>query len=118
MDRPFPVAQKVSVCVLHSTFHFPSSADNKTKKKITHRERKQDFSAFKPTDNEMKVKISPQLLLATVRFLATGKWAALLLDFPQCALSPSLWGKCVCELFVCACARTAFEFWASECREE
>uniref|UniRef100_A0A3B5AZ35 Metal transporter n=1 Tax=Stegastes partitus TaxID=144197 RepID=A0A3B5AZ35_9TELE len=48
--------------------------DNKTKKKITHRERKQDFSAFKPTDNEMKVKISPQLLLATLRFLATGKW--------------------------------------------
>ncbi|TNN71215.1 Metal transporter CNNM2 [Liparis tanakae] len=28
--------------------------DNKSKKKITHRERKQDFSAFKPTDNEMK----------------------------------------------------------------
>ncbi|XP_036402656.1 metal transporter CNNM2a isoform X1 [Megalops cyprinoides] len=45
--------------------------DNKSKKKITHRERKQDFSAFKPTDNEMKVKISPQLLLATLRFLAT-----------------------------------------------
>ncbi|XP_062243523.1 metal transporter CNNM2 isoform X2 [Platichthys flesus] len=45
--------------------------DNKTKKKITHRERKQDFSAFKPNDNEMKVKISPQLLLATLRFLAT-----------------------------------------------
>lgn len=56
------------------------AADNKTKKKITHRERKQDFSAFKP--NEMKVKISPQLLLATLRFLATGKWAVLLLDFP------------------------------------
>ncbi|XP_053275355.1 metal transporter CNNM2 isoform X3 [Pleuronectes platessa] len=49
--------------------------DNKTKKKITHRDRKQDFSAFKPNDNEMKVKISPQLLLATLRFLATGKWA-------------------------------------------
>ncbi|KAJ8402742.1 hypothetical protein AAFF_G00364140 [Aldrovandia affinis] len=40
-------------------------------KKITHRERKQDFSAFKHTDNEMKIKISPQLLLATLRFLAT-----------------------------------------------
>ncbi|TRY88091.1 hypothetical protein DNTS_000669, partial [Danionella cerebrum] len=47
--------------------------DNKSKKKITHRERKQDFSAFKHMDNEMKVKISPQLLLATLRFLATGK---------------------------------------------
>ncbi|XP_057186969.1 metal transporter CNNM2 isoform X2 [Triplophysa rosa] len=45
--------------------------DNKTKKKITHREKKQDFSAFKHMDNEMKVKISPQLLLATLRFLAT-----------------------------------------------
>ncbi|XP_030627480.1 metal transporter CNNM2a isoform X1 [Chanos chanos] len=45
--------------------------DNKTKKKIAHRERKQDFSAFKPTDNQLKVKISPQLLLATLRFLAT-----------------------------------------------
>ncbi|XP_051559547.1 metal transporter CNNM2-like isoform X2 [Myxocyprinus asiaticus] len=45
--------------------------DNKTKKKIAHRERKQDFSAFKHMDSEMKVKISPQLLLATLRFLAT-----------------------------------------------
>ncbi|XP_051507199.1 metal transporter CNNM2a isoform X1 [Myxocyprinus asiaticus] len=45
--------------------------DNKTKKRIVHRERKQDFSAFKPTDNELGVKISPQLLLATLRFLAT-----------------------------------------------
>ncbi|XP_063818015.1 metal transporter CNNM2 isoform X2 [Pseudophryne corroboree] len=45
--------------------------DNRTKKKITHRERKQDFSAFKQTDSEMKVKISPQLLLAMHRFLAT-----------------------------------------------
>ncbi|XP_067277176.1 metal transporter CNNM2a isoform X2 [Pseudorasbora parva] len=45
--------------------------DNKTKKKIAHREKKQDFSAFKPTDNELRVKISPQLLLATLRFLAT-----------------------------------------------
>lgn len=51
----------------------------------------------------MKVKISPQLLLATLRFLATGKWAALLLDFPQCALSPSLWGKCVCVRVSCLC---------------
>ncbi|XP_018082923.1 metal transporter CNNM2 isoform X2 [Xenopus laevis] len=45
--------------------------DNRTKKKVMHRERKQDFSAFKQTDNEMKVKISPQLLLAMHRFLAT-----------------------------------------------
>lgn len=51
-------------------------ADNKTKKKIVHRERKQDFSAFKPVESELKVKISPQLLLATLRFLATGMSAA------------------------------------------
>ncbi|KAG8135681.1 hypothetical protein E2320_008736, partial [Naja naja] len=30
--------------------------DNKTKKKVAHRERKQDFSAFKQTDSEMKVE--------------------------------------------------------------
>lgn len=107
LDWSFTDGEKVPGCILRLTFHFPSSADNKTKKKITHRERKQDFSAFKPTDNEMKVKISPQLLLATLRFLATGKWAALLLDFPQCALRPSLWGKfmcvCICVFCVCVC---------------
>lgn len=58
--------------VLNPVHLFPTQADNKTKKKIVHRERKQDFSAFKPTDNELRVKISPQLLLATLRFLATG----------------------------------------------
>ncbi|KAM8924829.1 metal transporter CNNM2 [Pelodytes ibericus] len=45
--------------------------DNRTKKKVTHRERKQDFSAFKQMDHEIKVKISPQLLLAMHRYLAT-----------------------------------------------
>lgn len=34
---------------------------------------KRDFSAFKDADNELKVKISPQLLLAAHRFLATGR---------------------------------------------
>ena len=56
-------------------FLIPPSADTRTKKKVAHRERKQDFSAFKQTDSEMKVKISPQLLLAMHRFLATGKCA-------------------------------------------
>lgn len=56
----------------HVLLLFQMKADNKTKKKIAHREKKQDFSAFKPTDNELRVKISPQLLLATLRFLATG----------------------------------------------
>lgn len=60
------------------------SADNRTKKKVAHRERKQDFSAFKQTDSEMKVKISPQLLLAMHRFLATGKCS-----LSQFAISPN-----------------------------
>ncbi|XP_043912766.1 metal transporter CNNM1 [Protopterus annectens] len=46
--------------------------DNRTKKRTTHSEhRQQDFSAFKLSENEMRVKISPQLLLAAHRFLAT-----------------------------------------------
>ena len=48
-------------------------ADNRTKRRVSHHERKQqDFSIFKLSENEMKVKISPQLLLATHRFLSTG----------------------------------------------
>lgn len=34
---------------------------------------KRDFSAFKDPVNELKVKVSPQLLLAAHRFLSTGK---------------------------------------------
>ncbi|XP_006880103.1 PREDICTED: metal transporter CNNM1 isoform X1 [Elephantulus edwardii] len=46
--------------------------DNRKKQRVPHRERKrQDFSLFKLSDSEMKVKISPQLLLATHRFMAT-----------------------------------------------
>uniref|UniRef100_A0A8C7GHB0 Metal transporter n=1 Tax=Oncorhynchus kisutch TaxID=8019 RepID=A0A8C7GHB0_ONCKI len=46
--------------------------DKRTKRRVSHHERKQhDFSIFKMSENEMKVKISPQLLLATHRFLAT-----------------------------------------------
>ncbi|XP_030627321.1 metal transporter CNNM1 [Chanos chanos] len=46
--------------------------DNRTKRRVSHHERKlQDFSVFKLSESEMKVKISPQLLLATHRFLAT-----------------------------------------------
>ncbi|XP_040217224.1 metal transporter CNNM1 isoform X4 [Rana temporaria] len=46
--------------------------NNRKKERNPHRERKQqDFSLFKLTDSEMKVKISPQLLLATHRFMAT-----------------------------------------------
>ncbi|XP_053307128.1 metal transporter CNNM1 [Spea bombifrons] len=46
--------------------------DNRKKERIPQRERKQhDFSLFKLSDSQMKVKISPQLLLATHRFMAT-----------------------------------------------
>ncbi|XP_044228769.1 metal transporter CNNM1 [Thunnus albacares] len=46
--------------------------DNRTKRRVSNHERKQqDFSIFKLAENELKVKISPQLLLATHRFLAT-----------------------------------------------
>ncbi|KAI3363197.1 hypothetical protein L3Q82_011834, partial [Scortum barcoo] len=46
--------------------------DNRNKRRVSNHERKQqDFSIFKVAENELKVKISPQLLLATHRFLAT-----------------------------------------------
>ncbi|CAH7227711.1 Cnnm4 [Phodopus roborovskii] len=45
-------------------------ADNRTRKRVSMKN-KRDFSAFKDADNELKVKISPQLLLAAHRFLAT-----------------------------------------------
>uniref|UniRef100_G1P8Z7 Metal transporter n=2 Tax=Myotis TaxID=9434 RepID=G1P8Z7_MYOLU len=46
--------------------------DNRKKQRVPHRERKRhDFSLFKLSDSEMRVKVSPQLLLATHRFMAT-----------------------------------------------
>nr|XP_056706415.1 metal transporter CNNM1 [Euleptes europaea] len=46
--------------------------DNRKKERATHRGRKpHDFSIFQLSDNEIRVKISPQLLLATHRFMAT-----------------------------------------------
>lgn len=44
--------------------------DNRTRKKVAPNKNKRDFSAFKH-ESESKVKISPQLLLAAHRFLAT-----------------------------------------------
>ncbi|XP_052453014.1 metal transporter CNNM4 isoform X2 [Carassius gibelio] len=44
--------------------------DNRTRKKVAHNKNKRDFSAFKQ-ESESKVKISPQLMLAAHRFLAT-----------------------------------------------
>ncbi|CAM5127673.1 unnamed protein product [Natator depressus] len=45
--------------------------DNRTRKRVANQKNKRDFSAFKDSDGELKVKISPQLLLAAHRFLAT-----------------------------------------------
>ncbi|XP_069773687.1 metal transporter CNNM4-like [Narcine bancroftii] len=45
--------------------------DNRSKKKVVHYGKKRDFSVFKPTVNEVQVKVSPQLLLAAHRFLST-----------------------------------------------
>uniref|UniRef100_A0A3Q3WGC3 Metal transporter n=1 Tax=Mola mola TaxID=94237 RepID=A0A3Q3WGC3_MOLML len=46
--------------------------DNRNKRRVSNHDRKQqDFSIFKLAENELEVKISPQLLLATHRFLAT-----------------------------------------------
>ncbi|XP_041826954.1 metal transporter CNNM4 isoform X1 [Melanotaenia boesemani] len=44
--------------------------DNRNKKKVDPNKNKRDFSAFKH-DSDSKVKISPQLMLAAHRFLAT-----------------------------------------------
>ncbi|XP_077205518.1 metal transporter CNNM1 isoform X2 [Paroedura picta] len=46
--------------------------DNQKKERAPHRGRKpHDFSIFRLSDSEIRVKISPQLLLATHRFMAT-----------------------------------------------
>ncbi|XP_068130987.1 metal transporter CNNM4-like [Hyperolius riggenbachi] len=45
--------------------------DNRSKKRVGRRQDKKDFSVFKDHDNELRVKISPQLLLAAHRFLST-----------------------------------------------
>ncbi|XP_075714704.1 metal transporter CNNM4 [Rhinoderma darwinii] len=45
--------------------------DNRSKKRVGRRQDKKDFSVFKDSDNDLRVKISPQLLLAAHRFLST-----------------------------------------------
>lgn len=50
----------------------PPAADNRNRKKVDPNKNKPDFSAFKH-DTDSKVKISPQLMLAAHRFLATGE---------------------------------------------
>uniref|UniRef100_A0A8D3BR67 Metal transporter n=1 Tax=Scophthalmus maximus TaxID=52904 RepID=A0A8D3BR67_SCOMX len=45
--------------------------DNRNRKKVAPNKNKRDFSAFKQSESESKAKISPQLLLAAHRYLAT-----------------------------------------------
>ncbi|XP_033367555.1 metal transporter CNNM4-like [Parus major] len=47
--------------------------DNRSRKRVCNQKNRRDFSAFKDPDNELKVKVSPQLLLAAHRFLSTGQ---------------------------------------------
>ncbi|NWW20588.1 CNNM4 protein, partial [Falcunculus frontatus] len=47
------------------------TADNRSRKRVNNQKNRRDFSAFKDPDNELKVKVSPQLLLAAHRFLST-----------------------------------------------
>lgn len=68
---------------------FPT-ADNRSKKRVGRRQDKKDFSVFKDPDHELRVKISPQLLLAAHRFLSTGE------NIPYTHwLSPFLCGKLI-----------------------
>lgn len=60
----------------------PLVADNRNRKKVDPHKNKRDFSAFKH-ESESKVKISPQLLLAAHRFLATGEFIALKLTYSR-----------------------------------
>ncbi|CAB1320194.1 unnamed protein product, partial [Coregonus sp. 'balchen'] len=45
--------------------------NSRNRKKVAPNKNKRNFSAFKQSESESKVKISPQLLLAAHRFLAT-----------------------------------------------
>lgn len=69
---------------------FTTPADTKLRKKTislgTPLKRKEEFSLFKVSDDEYKVKISPQLLLATQRFLSRGEgkgWSLPLVSAPR-----------------------------------
>ncbi|OCT86624.1 hypothetical protein XELAEV_18020306mg [Xenopus laevis] len=45
--------------------------DNRSKKYVKRRQDRKDFSVFKDPENELRVKISPQLFLAAHRFLSS-----------------------------------------------
>lgn len=69
---------------------FITPADTKVRKKTVALgaplKRKEEFSLFKVSDDDYKVKISPQLLLATQRFLSRGEgegWSLPLVSPPR-----------------------------------
>lgn len=74
-DCLLTVYERVCGNHLHNASLYVILADNRTRKKVAPNKNKRDFSAFKH-ESESKVKISPQLLLAAHRFLATGKHLA------------------------------------------
>lgn len=55
--------------------------------------RKEEFSLFKVSDDEYKVKISPQLLLATQRFLSRGEDEGWFLSPLSCLSVRRPWGS-------------------------
>lgn len=91
------------LCFAHSlaapltspSFSSSSAADNRNRKKVDPNKNKPDFSAFKH-DADSKVKISPQLMLAAHRFLATGE--ANLTASRHRFVSVSLSGLFLCSL--------------------
>lgn len=64
------------------------AADNRSKKRVGNQKNKRDFSAFKDPVNELKVKVSPQLLLAAHRFLSTGEFLG---DAPRSSVRCCVW---------------------------
>lgn len=67
------------------------AVDNRSRKRVCNQKNRRDFSAFKDPDNELKVKVSPQLLLAAHRFLSTGQLGSLPLRTPPGRSLRPLW---------------------------
>ncbi|KAI1230109.1 Metal transporter CNNM4, partial [Lamprotornis superbus] len=65
------------------------AVDNRSRKRVCNQKNRRDFSAFKDPDNELKVKVSPQLLLAAHRFLSTGQFGSPGLGAPSGPPTPS-----------------------------
>lgn len=96
-------------------------ADNRNKRRVSNHERKQqDFSIFKLAENELKVKISPQLLLATHRFLATGRFVCACAHCLQSVCVHSRWHDTIrtrtCDALWCSFSVSCFGVLVCVCR--